>query len=112
MTLVEVKNLFVSILPSATFHYQAWSKPNQYIVWAEDGQTDGLYADDKTQDQVIEGTIDLFTKTEYDPIADTIQEIMNNADMTWRLNSVQYEEDTKYIHHEWVFEIHNFIGGV
>lgn len=110
MKLVEVRDLFLSVLPTATFHYKAKSKHNQYIVWAEDGQSDAVHADDKMQEQVIEGTVDLFTKTEYDPLFNQIQETMNSADMTWRLNSVQHEDDTKYIHYEWVWEVANPVG--
>ena len=111
MTLAEVKNVFVSVLPAATFHYKAWSKPDKYIVWAEDGQAGALHADDQTEEQIISGTADYFTKTEYDAIVKNIQSAMNKSDMTWYLNSVQYEEDTGYIHYEWVWEAMDSIGG-
>jgi nucleosome binding factor SPN SPT16 subunit len=51
------------------------------------------------------GTIDYFTKTEFDPIVETIQEKLNSIDIAWRLNSVQYEKDTGYIHYEWAWEM-------
>ena len=82
MTLEQVRDIFLSVLPAATFHYHAWSKPDQYIVWAEEGQVDGVYADNETQIQVTEGTVDLFTKTEYDPVAIQIQQAMNASEMT------------------------------
>ena len=86
-------------------HYTASKKPNKYIVWAEDGEGDSVWADGRMQDQVIQGTIDYFTKTENDPKVDTIQSALNNAEIPFRLNSVQYEDETKYIHYEWVFEV-------
>ena len=110
MRLDEVRDVFLAVLPTATFHYSAWSKPDQYIIWAEDGQSDGVYADNQMQIQVTEGTVDLFTKTEYDPVAGQIQQAMNGADMTWYKNSTQYEDDTGYIHHEWVWEVDNSVG--
>lgn len=110
MKLTEVRDLFNSVLPGAAFHLKAWSKPDQYIVWAEDGQADGVYADDHMQIQVTEGTIDLFTKTEYDTVANRIQQAMNAADMTWRKNSMQYEEETGYIHYEWIWQVDDAVG--
>jgi hypothetical protein len=84
-------------------HYTASKKDDKYIVWAEDGQANGEYADGKMQDQVIQGTIDYFTRTKNDPNVKEIQKALNGV-CSWWLNSVQYEDDTKYIHYEWVFE--------
>lgn len=83
-------------------HYFAEKKPDKYIVWAEDGQSGSLHGDDKMTEQVIQGTIDYFTKQEYDPNVKKIQEALQP--ISWRLNSVQYEEDTKFIHYEWVWD--------
>jgi len=110
MRLEQVRDLFLSILPTATFHYNAWSKPDKYIVWAEDGQSDAIHADNQMQIQVLQGTVDYFTKTEFDPMIDTIQQAMNGVDMAWALNSVQHEEDTGFIHHEWTWEVEKLVG--
>ena len=85
-------------------HYFAEKKPDKYIVWAEDSQSDELIADDETVEQVIQGTIDYYTKEEYDINAKKIQKALNSAQIKWRLNSVQYEEETKFIHYEWVWD--------
>jgi hypothetical protein len=85
--------------------YTTNKQSNRYIVWAEDGQADSLWADSRVQEQVIQGTIDYFTKTENDPNVDAIQTALNDAEISFRLNSVQYEDETKYIHHEWIFEV-------
>jgi hypothetical protein len=35
-----------------------------------------------------------------------IEDALDTDDsLAWQLNSVQYEQDTGYIHYEWVFEI-------
>ena len=86
-------------------HYIASAKPDKYIVWAEDGEGNSESADNKKQIQVLTGTIDYFTKMEYDPNVGKIQDALNDAEISWKLNSVQYEELTKYIHYEWVFEV-------
>ena len=110
MTLQQVRDLFLTITPNC-YHYNAWAKPNQYIVWAEDNQPNALYSDGKMQIQVAEGTLDLFTKDEYDPLFEKCQKVMNDCEnITWRWNSTQYEEETGYIHHEWVWEVNKKVG--
>lgn len=87
------------------FRYLAFGAEDQYIVWAEDGQSVALWADGQMQEQVIEGTIDYFTRTEGDQNVAKIQSALNAADIPFRLSSVQYEDATGFIHYEWVFEV-------
>ena len=89
-----------------TFHYwrSAPKGVNAYIVWAEDEEATSLDADNKKQIQGIHGTIDYFTKTEFDSTVDAIQDGLNELEnVSWRLSSVQYEDETTFIHHEWEF---------
>lgn len=88
-------------------HYSATKKSDKYIVWTEDGQSDALWADGKMVAQTIQGTIDYFTKSEYDRNVDKIQTALNDADIPFRLNSIQYEDDTGFIHYEWTWEVGN-----
>ncbi len=104
MKLTDLRDALLQVTLS-TFHYEASHKPDKYIVWAEDGEADCLNADDQKTDQVLQGTIDYFTKTEYDSNFELIQEKLNSIDISWRLNSIQHEEETGYIHYEWVWEI-------
>jgi hypothetical protein len=85
-------------------HYLAEKKPDKYIVWAEDGQAGSDYADDEMQEQAIQGTVDYFTRIKNDPNVKKIQKALNGI-CSWRLSSVQYEDDTRLYHYEWVFEI-------
>lgn len=110
MTLPEVENVFSAVLPDATFHYHADSKLDQYAVWAEDGQADASYADNHMDEMVLEGTIDYYTRIEDDPLVKEFQKAMNKADMSWGLNSIQYEEKTGYIHYEWVWQVGDTVG--
>ena len=66
MKLSDIRDALLEIIPDV-FHYEAWAKPDKYIVWAEDTEADSLNADDRKEEQVLQGTIDYFTKTEYDP---------------------------------------------
>ena len=86
-------------------HYEAVEKTDQYIVWAEYSEGSSVEGDNRKENQSIQGTIDYFTRTEFDPIVDDIQEALIDAEISFYLNSVQYEEETKYIHYEWVWEV-------
>lgn len=109
MSLTRLRDALISVgVP--VHHFEAQNATGNYIVWGEDGQGNGSYADDKMVDQTIEGTIDYFTKTEYDPAFNLIQKALNSADISWRFNSIQHERDTGYIHYEWVWEVDNSIG--
>ena len=90
-----------------TFHYwRANIKESRYIIWAEDDEYASLDADNRKIRQGIHGTIDLYTKKEFDPVADQIQEILQGINNCgWRLNSVQFEQETKLIHREWEFNL-------
>ena len=86
-------------------HYEAIEKKDKYIVWAEDMEGESVHGDGKKVEQSIQGTIDYFTKEDEDPMADKIQEALTKADIPFRLSSVQYEEETGYIHYEWIWEV-------
>ena len=109
MKLVDLRDLLLTVTDDV-FHYHATKKPDKYIVWAEDRQGNSGYADNRMTIQGIQGTIDYFTNTEYDPTFDLIQEKLNSADIAWKLNSIQYEEETGYTHYEWAWELVNGIG--
>ena len=110
MRLVDLRDLLLEIYNEygiPVYHYFKAGTEDKYIVWAEDGEGSSDYADDSKINQSMQGIIDYFTKIEYDPIVDVIQDKLNSADISWQLNSVQREIDTGYIHYEWVFEIDN-----
>lgn len=104
MTLRELGEALMAVTPDC-YHYKALQQSDKYIVWAEDGQADTLWADGKMQEQAIQGTVDYFTREEYDPNFAKIQEALNSIGVSWRLNSIQYEDDTRYTHYEWVWEM-------
>lgn len=90
------------------YSYHYWrSAPKgvkAYIIWAEDEEAASLNGDNHKREQGLHGTIDYFTKTEFDAVVDSIQDGLDGLEnVSWRLNSVQYEDDTTFIHHEWEF---------
>lgn len=106
MKLSDLRDSLLEITPDV-FHYEATQKKDKYIVWSEDNESDSGHADNKKTIQVIQGTIDYFTRIEFDDNVALIQQKLNSIDIAWRLNSIQHERDTKFIHYEWVFE---FVG--
>lgn len=90
-------------------HYKAMNQTDKYIVWAEDSEGESVEGDDRKINQSIQGTIDYFTKEEFDSNVDKIQDVLKDACISFYMNSVQYEDrddsGTGYIHYEWVFEV-------
>jgi len=105
MTLADVKNALLTV-SQKVYHYTASATAVcPYLVWAEDGQSGSLHGDGRMMNQVIQGTVHLFTKSEGDILTKSIPTALTNAGIGWSLNSIQYEPDTKIIHTEWVFDI-------
>lgn len=91
---------FASVTPEC-YHYFRPVKKVPCLIWAESGEENSFHSNDRKSEQRIAGTVDLFTKTEFDPLADDVQNVLDQLGVTWRLESVQYEEETNLIHMEW-----------
>lgn len=91
------------------YHYWRSQMKAPFVVWAEDGEDTALDADDRKQEQAIAGYVDYYTKLEFDETADAIQsvfyELQGEIPFGWRLDSVQYEEDTNLIHYQWTWVV-------
>ena len=86
------------------YHAPAHETP-PYIVWAEDG-ANVFSGDNHHAETATQGTIDLYSLDEGEPLHDGIQSALDGLPCCgWYLNSVQYEEDNGLIHWEWVFEV-------
>lgn len=90
--------------PVPCSHYLRSASTAPFVVWQEDADN-GTRADNAVEEQAVSGTIDLFSRIEYDPAIDVVQTFLNSCGCSWYLNSVQFEDDTNLIHHEWVFEV-------
>lgn len=88
------------------YHYtRNDSKASKYIIWMEQGQGNGLQLNDKKDEQSISGTIDFYTKDEYDSIVDEIQDALNVNYISFTLTDIQYEEENDIIHYTWEWEL-------
>lgn len=76
-----------------------------WIVWQESDEAQSHDTNNRKDLQQIAGTIDCYSQIEYDPLFDEIQDALNDAGIGFRLNSVQYEDETKLIHYEWEFYV-------
>ena len=76
----------------------------RYFVWQEDGAND-LEANNIHAEKSVTGTTDLFTKQEFDPWKEQFEAALDAAGIAWYLNSIQYEEDTGFLHYEWIWEV-------
>lgn len=109
MTLQEKLRWFgakVAGVCSHAYHYtKAKNATVPYAVWAEDSEGESFHADSHKAEQVISGSLNYFTKTEFDSTCDALQDMLDNVCCEWYLSSVQYEPDTGLIHYEWRWDI-------
>lgn len=106
LKLKKIRDALTGIEGLNVKHYWRTGMIPPYCIWAEDEEASALISDNRKDVQVISGTVDYFTKDEYDPMVEQIQSALDEVDIcTWRLNSVQYEDETMLIHYEWTFEV-------
>lgn len=92
---------------SYPFAHYGWSKAPQgdYGVVSETGGND-LTSNDTHIERGTEGTVDLFTRDDSSAPRIAVETVLNEYGCAWQLNSVQFEEDTGYIHYEWLVGIY------
>lgn len=93
-------------LTENVFHYWRPKMNAPYIIWAEISEGSSFNADNKKQEQSMMGSVDLYSKTEFDPLFDAIQSALNGVDgLSWSFSDAQYEDETGLIHHSWEWTI-------
>lgn len=103
---LKIRNALVGISGLKCYHLtKPASVKAPYAVWQEDAEGMSHHSDNVKAEQVLEATIDYFTKTEYDPMADAIQDALNESGIAWKLESFQYEDETKLLHYEWLLRV-------
>ena len=76
-----------------------------YGVYALDGGGADLWGSDRMQDTTLTGTVDLYVKGRGRDKKQLVDAALHAAGVSWYLNSIQYEKDTRLTHFEWVFEV-------
>lgn len=89
-----------------SFAHFGWSKApsGDYGVYAEDSAND-LIANGKHIEKVLQGTVDYFTRDDSGAPKTAIETALDGIGIAWYLNSIQFEDDTGYIHYEWVVDV-------
>lgn len=94
----------LTAVSSNVYHYRRPANLAKAIIWQEDAEDGSFHTNNHLAEQQIHGTIDYWTPDEYDQTADDIQAALESRSrIGWRLSSVQYEDETGLIHHEWDF---------
>jgi hypothetical protein len=96
----QIGTAFASLTQNC-YHYYRPVKDMPCIIWAETGENNSFHSDNQKSEQRIVGTVDCFTKSEFDPLLDDIQQTFADLGLTWTLDAVQYETETKLIHYTW-----------
>lgn len=107
--LQRIGDALVEGLDANVYHYTRPQLQAPFCVWAEDGENTPFDADNGKQEQSIGGYVDYYTKTEYDPALDAVQDVLaglaEEMPFGWRLDSVQFEDETNLIHYQWVWSV-------
>ena len=85
------------------FAFAAWSHAptGDYGVVTLGGQAELSSDSDAGSDTILEGYVDYFCRTEALTAKESIETALKGLGLWWELSSVQYENDTGYLHYEW-----------
>ena len=89
-------------IPVAHFGWEKERFPaGNYIVYTEDG-ADDLEANGLHIERATDGTVAPFTR-DYTTTQKALVEAVFEArpDIVWNLETIQFEEETKYVHYSW-----------
>ena len=107
MPMTEIKTaLDATGLPFAHFAWQknAVEARTDHGVYAEDDEL-ALYANNGQVERILQGTIDYYTRDDTGGPKATIETQLDAAGIMYRIESIEFEQDTGFIHYEWIFEV-------
>ena len=73
-------------------------------VYAEDDEL-ALFANNGHGERVEQGTIDYYTRDDSGTPKTTIEDALDSYGVPYYLSSIQFEDDTGFVHYEWVYEV-------
>lgn len=77
----------------------------RYFVWENEGVND-LETGSGHAERRVTGSTDLFTKIPHDPWAQEFEAALDASPyIEWEFNSLQYEDETGFFHHEWAWSV-------
>ena len=104
--LEPVKKALLSVTDNVGL-MEANDATKSHIVYMPDSEADSIHADDRKDQQVVQGSIDLYALPGDMKMFDKVQEALDGAGVSFRFSSSQYEdlELNDFIHYEWIFEV-------
>lgn len=87
------------------YHYWRPMMQAPFIVWAEDGEADDFHSDNRKSEVLMNVSVDVYTKEEFDPLLDKVFEFLNDSGIPFTIDSVDFEEDTGIIHYSFSCEM-------
>lgn len=105
----QLNALKIGTTPMKFAHF-AWSSApsGDYGVYGEDGASQ-FQASDRYAEHIMTGSVDWFTRSDDEVGKGKIETLFKTLQETycfaWYLNTVQYENDTHFLHYEWIVEV-------
>ena len=98
MTVQEIQDILAEIDPEI-HHYECATDGSDFTVWMEYERI-VLYADDGGAEMGWHFEVDRYTKTEYDPVVEALENLLMAHDrITVKPRRVQYDQQSGYARH-------------
>ena len=62
---------------------------------------DTFFSNTKNSERMARGYVDYFTRSDGETAKADIETALESSGVLWRHNSVQFENETGFVHHEW-----------
>lgn len=100
--LTELKNFLVQ-KTNLQWAVWGWSHAPAGDYGVVSGDADATFiAGNKNAEHAGRGYVDYYTRTDGEAVKATIEAALDQAGVLWVHNSVQFESETGFVHHEWV----------
>lgn len=109
MTIAELGSGLNAIKSGLKFAHYAWSSApsGDYGVYAEDSKPQ-FEGNNRNIEQVTHGYVNLYTRDATGATEELVEDYFRNVQdrdvFAWQVNTIQYEDNTKFIHIEWEIE--------
>lgn len=109
MTISELGSGLNAVKEGLQFAHFAWSSApaGDYGIYAEDGKPQ-FDANNRYAEHTTHAYVHLFTRDDSGATAEMVEdyftELQDEEVFVWTVNTIQYEDNTKFIHIEWEVE--------
>lgn len=103
MKLQEFRDLLLTVTDRVS-HGEHFKDNGNYIVWQEVSKLK-LSADNASAESGYRVAVDYFTKDEYDPLLDKINDVLDCDSIAAAEPEIDFEPETGYTHYAWTCEV-------